>query len=331
MIDIRKITRKENAHKNLLSLIRDEHYPNAFELTYEKQNLLYWADDPNGGVGVSFIDLEMCEEDFLQSDFNKVGFVLNDDEYFPPNFDRIKSFLPPREDNILYVSDDSIQELGRKMTTYKHNAFNGFDEHWYKAYDICGNPVDDVMLFWETHREKNERFDYEGLPMTFDDDNEEIEHIGNDFTCRPFNYLYLRQIYHNRNLTSNLDKYKFFTDGDAVDSHFAYYSPAYALALMLSLKRHNLLDVALHDYRAFMRYHPADPLVRWSQGQTTDKYNGISLGELSMITKSPDSSQRMSYMKSILSIKERMDNADPYSDEFDRLEKSLKKLNATVY
>ena len=78
-------------------------------------------------------------------------------------------------------------------------------------------------------------------------------------------------------LRKQIDEYDFFTDGEAVDTRFGYYSPAYALALLKSLQKYSLCSV-LRDFETFNRYHPVDPVTRLCQHIAYKRYSDVSYG-----------------------------------------------------
>ena len=125
-----------------------------------------------------------------------------------------------------------------------------------------------------------EYYGYDTYPYDpFDRENgPQSDMIPNDFSNIPFNYAFLHSIVSDDLLSHEIAGCKFFTDGQLVDTRFGYYSPAYALALLQSLQKRNLADVALKSFSNFIHYHPIDPITTLCDRIARQTFQGVVVG-----------------------------------------------------
>lgn len=238
------------------------------------RRMIYWAGHPQGDIGVSFVDPIEAYSDHEQCRGLDCSAFMSERD----NCDFLKNLF--ENEKVLNVASNSEEELGRLLATDNVKPFNGHKQHWRIAFDKGGNRIDDVLLYWDVPISREEQETYNCLVDEYDHD---YDNVINTFTNCPFNYLYIKSVlltndllYDNK-LLEGLKRYNFFTDGEIVNTRFGYYSPAYALALLKSLQKHEMLSI-LRDFDTFRRYEPIDPITSLCKRIALEKYKGVSFG-----------------------------------------------------
>lgn len=237
---------------------------------------VYWADNPIGGIGVSFVD-PVCTVLFDED-----GHPYDDYKgYYKSGSNEFCQFQKGNAD-VLLIGDCSDNSFGRQLTEHSMKPFveKGVMEHWRECFDSQGHGCSEILVAWtRSHMQSNYEDDVDefGFPARhMYSYRVHDETIWNDYTNRVFNYFYIRKLIQNDNLFSKVKQYGYFTDGCRVNRRFGYWSPAYAIALCLSLERHGLLKAAMTRYSSFVRYHPvADPIVALSEIWCHNHYSGL--------------------------------------------------------
>lgn len=238
----------------LRPLLLDE-INSSYEHYYELKRMIYWADYDD--IGVSFADPYIADPYMCMEHHQEIERRFSGGE------------------KILNISLTSECELGRLLSPERIMPFKAHSEYWVMAYDKNGNRVDDVMLKWEIPKPESGKYDSE--ENWWDDWSEyhDYDTIENTFTNSPFNYLYIKAVLADETLCKQLNQYEFFTDGEIVNTRFGYYSPAYALALLKSLRKHSLCSV-LRNFRTFEYYHPNDTVTSLCRRIAHEKYADVN-------------------------------------------------------
>ena len=276
------------AHKVLHKVLHKVWFPTEAELRcgehihksfWSFRRMIYWADHPQGGIGVSFVDPIEAYSDHEQCRGLDCSAFMSERD----NCDLLKNLF--ENEKVLNVASNSENELGRFLATSNITPFNEIGQHWREAFDSEGHRIDDVLLYWAVPFFSSKR-----QHLKFFDDNlidDCIDHfcgfedVMNTFTNCPFNYLYLNKVLYlnnelsDRDLLDGLKQYDYFTDGEIVNTLFGYYSPAYALALLKSLQKHEMLSV-LRDFNTFRRYELIDPITSLCKRIVLERYKGVS-------------------------------------------------------
>lgn len=284
----------------LLESIHDSKYPQdnrwseRFMRFSDFKRMIYWADQPDGGIGVSFVDpVEYCRIVHCTTDFGNAGFLCGNRPTCDGNSqDHILDELLNGA-KVISISSDATSDIGRELFTKSREALQSYRWHWHSAYQRDGDRVDDVLIGWSLP-EPPPNIDWEGNPIynegdlcgydaypydAFDSAKEpHSDMIPNVFSNVPFNYAFLHSIVSDDLLSQEIARYKFFTDGQLVDMRFGYYSPAYALALLQSLQKRDLVNVALRSYSNFAHYHPIDPITTLCDRIARRAFQGVVCG-----------------------------------------------------
>lgn len=226
---------------------------------------VYWADGPDGGVGVSFVDpYASYKEDESGKVMDCHGGYFDDcsDEYH---------LWSDGDARVISISKNSDSELGTALAVELIGPMDGLHENWRRTHDEEGRPFENVLLSWSKwHEEWEDAYDGERHKYVVTD----VE-VANDYTNRPFNYLYIKKLLQNEKLLKAVDSESLFTDGVRVNRRTGYFSPAYAISLYKSLKKHSLLAAAMKSYQSFVRHHPCDPIVSMCEAVAEKKFHGI--------------------------------------------------------
>lgn len=242
------------------------------------RRMIYWADHPQGDIGVSFVDPIEAYSDHEQCRGLDCSAFMSERD----NCDFLKNLFETGK--VLNVASNSEDELGRLLAADSIKPFSGHHQHWMTAFDKGGNRIDDVLLYWRVPNfsGKERILCYDGLfDDGFDDYRDDIhdsEEVVNTFTNCPFNYLYINRILSDPNCLEGIKQYNYFTDGEIVNTRFGYYSPAYALALLKSLQKHEMLSV-LRDFNTFRRYEPIDPITSLCKRIAYEKFKNVLYGK----------------------------------------------------
>lgn len=227
--------------------------PHVINRASNPYRYVYWPDDPDGGVGVSFVDPCFTEcEDTHGNIVEHQGFFYG----FSEKYRRWES----NDAHIVSIANSSDSELGRTLSIEQLNPFEGLNEHWRRTKERDGRPYEHILVGWSY------------------DSAETWEVAQNDYTNRAFNYIYIRKLLSSCfALPERVDKECYFTDGVRVNRRLGYYSPAYAVSLYRSLKTHGLLDAAMRNFESFVRYHPLDPIVAMCEDVASRRFKDIIL------------------------------------------------------
>lgn len=274
---------KEEPRSGLLEIMRNRRLPQdnrwseRFIRLSDFKRMIYWADQPDGGIGVSFVDpVEYCRLVHWTTDLNNAGF-LSGQKYGDNKQEHIldKIFNGAK---VTTISSESTSEIERELFTKSRRALQGYRWHWRSAYQCNGNRVDDVLIGWQGEQEPFSCYGvYRSDP--FDSDKEPNSGmIPNDFSNIAFNYVFLHSIVSDNLLFQKIAGCKFFTDGQVVDTRFGYYSPAYALALLQSLQKRDLVNVAMRSFSNFVHYHPIDPITTLCDRIARQTFQGVVCG-----------------------------------------------------
>ena len=263
--------------------LQDDRWAERFKKFSDFKRMIYWADQPDGGIGVSFVDpVEFYK---LGDSWNDAGFL--DRSMQKGILDEIFSGA-----TVLTISSESTSELEQELFAKSRHVFQDYRWHWCPAYQSNGNRIDDVLIGWSLPKPSPSVWDEEPIYSdsdysdfnrypydVFDSENEPCRSmILNDFSNIPFNYKFLHSIVSNNLLLRKIEKYKFFTDGQLVNTQLGYYSPAYALALLQSFQKRNLVTVALKSFRSFVHHHPIDPITTLCDRIARKTFQGVTYG-----------------------------------------------------
>ena len=309
MLDLPPMPEKPSRFSLLQSICnrkfpQDNRWSERFKRFSDFKRMIYWADQPDGGIGVSFVD--PVEFYCLGDSLNNAGFL--DRGMQKDILDEIFNGA-----TVLTISSESTSELGQEIFAKSRGTFQNYRWHWRSAYQSNGNRVDDVLIGWSLP-EPPPDIDWEGNPIyddgglykydtypydAFDNENEPCRGmISNDYSNIPFNYNFLRNIVSDDLLLRKIEGYKFFTDGQLVNTQFGYYSPAYALALLQSFQKRNLLKAALRSFQSFSHYHPVDPITTLCDRITRQTFQGVTCGN--SINKARDMRHNYSMLDEII-------------------------------
>lgn len=274
---------KEEPRSGLLEIMRNRRLPQdnrwseRFIRLSDFKRMIYWADQPDGGIGVSFVDpVEYCRLVHWTTDLNNAGF-LSGQKYGDNKQEHILDEIFNGA-KVTTISSESTSEIERELFTKSRSALQGYRWHWRSAYQCNGNRVDDVLIGWQGEQEPFSCYGvYPSDP--FDSDKEPNSGmIPNDFSNIAFNYVFLHSIVSDNLLFQKIAGCKFFTDGQVVDTRFGYYSPAYALALLQSLQKRDLVNVAMRSFSNFVHYHPIDPITTLCDRIARQTFQGVVCG-----------------------------------------------------
>jgi len=114
-------------HKVLHKVLHKVWFPTEAELRcgehihksfWSFRRMIYWADHPQGGIGVSFVD-PIDESEFMSENESCDDFLRN-------------LFVNER---VLNIASNSEDELGRLLVTSNITPFNELGQHWREAFD----------------------------------------------------------------------------------------------------------------------------------------------------------------------------------------------------
>ena len=134
---------EEQSRFCLLQSIRNKKFPQdnrwaeRFKTFSDFKRMIYWADQPDGGIGVSFVDpVEFCR---YGSCLNKAGFL--DKNLQKDTLDEIFSGT-----TVITISSVSTSDLEQELFAKSRAVFQDYCWHWRSAYLRNGNRIDDVLI-----------------------------------------------------------------------------------------------------------------------------------------------------------------------------------------
>ena len=291
---------KDEGRFCLLESIRNRRFPQdnrwneRFRRFSDFKRMIYWADQPDGGIGVSFVDpVKYCQLVHCTTNLGNAGFLCGKRQIYDGNSQEHMLDEIFNGAKVASIFSEATSDIERELFIKSRKALQGYRWHWRSAYQRDGNRVDDVLIGWSLP-EPPPNIDWEGNPI-YDEgdlygydaypydafDSAKGLHSGlipNDVSNIPFNYAFLHSIVSDDLLFQEIAGYKFFTDGQIVDTRFGYYSPAYALALLQSLQKRDLVNVALKSFSSFVHYHPIDPITTLCDRIARQTYQGVVCG-----------------------------------------------------
>ena len=291
---------EEQSRFCLLQSIRNKKFPQdnrwaeRFKTFSDFKRMIYWADQPDGGVGVSFVDpVEYSRLVHCTANLNNAGFLSSNGHCGNSQKDILNEIFNGAK--VTTISSEAASEIEQELSIMSREALHGYRWQWQSAYQLDGNRVDDVLIGWSLPEPPPKiDYDWEGEPFIpdyeyygydtypydpFDRENgPQRNMIPNDFTNIPFNYAFLHSIVSDNLLIQKIAGCKFFTDGQLVDTRFGYYSPAYALALLQSLQKRDLVNEALKSFSNFVHYHPVDPITTLCDRIARQAFRGVVCG-----------------------------------------------------
>ena len=179
------------------------------------------------------------------------------------------------------ISADSPDELGRSLSVESIKPYEGLAEAWRQCYNKEGSEAEPILISWTKSRKcSDESSYYDDEESYYDSCSHEskliVEYsVDNDYTIRPFNFLYIKKLLENKELVDAIKAHRCYSDGRWVSEAYGYASPAYAVSLFLSLNRYGFLGAAMRSYRAFLQFHPKDPITDMCEKVARERFKNV--------------------------------------------------------
>ena len=175
-------------------------------------------------------------------------------------------------EKVLEISSKSKEELGVKLSAFNlkiKTSFREFSvENAFQSSKVFehGGPYLDLLEVSPKEAKKDFRIRNSGKLIKF-------RYFQTEYPLNPkdyfYNWLYINSLRINSDLIQDLDTYSAFTDIE-FNPERSLNCQAKAAAIFVSLKRMNLLEVAMSSHEDFLR-------IVYGSDKSSDKYSQISM------------------------------------------------------